>query len=105
MLRPPPPPRLDGATSVALASDIAITFSEAVDVTDPWFTISCTGSGGHTAAVSGGPTAFTLNPDADFGNGETCTVTVTAANVADQDALDPANNWRPTTSSRSTRSA
>ena len=79
----------NGATGVALAADITINFSEAVNVTDPWFSISCTLSGAHTAAVSGGPTSFTLNPAADFVNDETCTVTVTAASVSDQDAIDP----------------
>lgn len=79
----------NSATGVALASDITINFSEAVNVTAPWYGISCTLSGAHTAIVTGGPTSFTLNPDADFVNDETCTVTVTAANVSDQDLIDP----------------
>ena len=79
----------NGATGVALAADITINFSEAVNVTPPWFSISCTVSGAHTAAVSGGPTSFILNPDADFVNDETCTVTVIGANVDDQDTIDP----------------
>lgn len=80
----------DGATGVTLAGNVSITFSEPVTVTDPWFTISCTSSGSHTATVSGGPTTFTLNPDADFASGETCTVTVDKTKVADQDGTaDP----------------
>jgi uncharacterized protein len=78
-----------GATDVALAANISITFSEPVNVTDPWFSISCATTGAHGAAVSGGPTTFSLDPTADFGAGETCTVTVLAAQVADQDADDP----------------
>ena len=39
--------------------------------------------------MSGGPTAFTLDPDTNFAAGELCTVTVLAANVTDQDASDP----------------
>ncbi len=39
-----------------------------------WFAISCARSGIHTAAVSGGPTLFTLNPDVDFEPFEVCTV-------------------------------
>ena len=35
--------------------------------------------------MSGGPTSFTLDPDVDFADGESCTVTVFAANVTDQD--------------------
>src|SRR5207237_5397415 len=57
-----------------------------------WFSISCSSSDGHTATVSGGPTTFTLDPDADFVGSETCTVTVFAANVTDQDATDPPDN-------------
>ncbi len=66
----------NGATGVGLAANIDITFSEAVNVTGSWFTISCANSGAHTATVSGGPTSFTLNPDTDFSASETCGVTV-----------------------------
>jgi uncharacterized protein len=79
----------NGATGVALDSDITIGFSENVNVTGSWFTISCASSGAHTATVSGGPLTFTLNPDADFGPGESCMVTVVATQVTDQDASDP----------------
>jgi predicted extracellular nuclease len=78
-----------GATDVPLTSNITIQFSEAVNVADGWYSISCGTSGAHTAAVSGGPQNFTLNPDSDFATGETCTVTVVAANVTDQDTADP----------------
>ena len=81
----------NGATEVAPGANVSIIFSEPVDVTGAWFGISCTSSGGHTATVSGGPTAFTLDPDADFASGETCTVTVLASQVTDQDADDPPN--------------
>ncbi len=78
-----------GATGVARAANLDVTFSEPVDVTDPWFAISCSISGAHTATVSGGPVTFTLDPDTDFASNETCTVTVYAAGVTDQDAQDP----------------
>jgi predicted extracellular nuclease len=81
-----------GASGVALASDITITFSEAVTTTGSWFTISCSLSGAHTATVTGGPVQFVLNPDADFSSSESCTVTVVAANVTDQDTDDPPDN-------------
>ena len=81
-----------GASNVSNSSNIDITFSENVNVTGSWFSISCGTSGTHTAAVSGGPTTFTLNPDTDFVNSETCTVTIVAAQVADQDANDPPDN-------------
>jgi uncharacterized protein len=79
----------NGATDVALNANIEVKFSEAVNVSGSWFTISCGTSGAHTAAVTGSSPTFTLNPDVDFANGETCTVTVVAAQVTDQDASDP----------------
>ena len=82
---------LAGATGVAVDANVSVTFSEPVNVTDPWATIVCTSSGSHTAASSGGPTTFTLNPGSDFVAGEGCEVTVLAAAVADQDTNDPPN--------------
>jgi predicted extracellular nuclease len=82
----------NGATEVALNANISITFTEPVDVTGSWYSISCGTSDGHTASVSGGPTTFTLDPSTDFVQGETCTVTVFAANVTDQDTNDPPDN-------------
>ena len=79
----------DGAGGVALDANINIDFSEAVDTTPNAFTISCTDSGAFTFTVSGGPQAYTLNPDADFLNSETCTVTVIATEVTDVDTDDP----------------
>jgi putative ubiquitin-RnfH superfamily antitoxin RatB of RatAB toxin-antitoxin module len=80
---------LNGATNVAPNTNISISFSEPVNVTGTWFTINCTISGPLTTAVSGGPSNFTLTPSAPFAAGESCTVTVAAAQVADQDTVDP----------------
>ncbi len=83
----------DGAVNVAVDANIVITFSEPVAVTDPdldpWFSISCTESGPHAAAVTDADTVFTLDPVNDFVTGETCEVTVLAANVSDDDTDDP----------------
>src|SRR5439155_13150441 len=79
----------NGATSVALNSNVSVTFSEAVNAPSAAFSISCATSGSHTFALSGGPMTFTLNPDSDFVNSDVCTVTVTAAQVTDQDTNDP----------------
>jgi len=81
-----------GAVGVAIDANVTVNFSEAVNATGSWYSISCTTSGTHTAGESGGPQSFTLNPDADFVANESCTVTVFAANVADQDAVDPPDN-------------
>jgi predicted extracellular nuclease len=78
-----------GATSVAVDSNVSITFSEPVTVTGSWYAISCGTSGAHTAVATGGPTTFTLDPDTSFANGETCTVTISATQVTDQDPNDP----------------
>ena len=98
----------DGASGVALDSNVTITFSEPVDVSGDWFAISCTGSLNHPAVVTGGPTAFTLNPNADFAPGETCSVVVIGAQVTDQDTADPPDrlagnpSWSFTTASAPT---
>jgi methionine-rich copper-binding protein CopC len=94
---PPPDPAptvtattpADGATGVATGANLGVTFSEPVDVASGWYDITCGTSGAHTAAVSGGPTSFTLDPDSDFANSESCTLTVHAAQVTDQDTNDP----------------
>ena len=49
-----------------------------------WAAISCP-SGARTAVQSGSGASYTLNPDTDFAAGEVCSVTVTAAKVADID--------------------
>jgi uncharacterized protein len=82
----------NGATNVAVNANITINFNEPVNVNGSWFTISCGTTDGHTAAVSGGPTSFTLEPNTDFVNIETCTVTIFANQVTDQDANDPPDN-------------
>ena len=83
---------LTNATDVSFNTNIAITFTEPVDVSTAWYTISCATSGAHAATQSGGPTTFTLDPITDFGFSESCTVTVLASEVTDQDTVDPPNN-------------
>src|SRR5438105_2146185 len=83
---------LANATDVSFNTNIGITFSEAVDVSSAWYTISCATSGSHTATQSGGPTTFSLDPAVDFAFSESCTVTVLASEVTDQDTVDPPNN-------------
>lgn len=82
----------DNATNVAVDSNISITYNEPVDVAAGWYSISCTNSGTHEATESSGPTTYTLDPTTDFANGETCTVTIEADNVSDQDTNDPPDN-------------
>jgi hypothetical protein len=82
----------DGATGIPLSADMSITFSEPVNVTGSWFMLSCSVSGEHDGVVSGGPTTYTVNPGSDFIGGESCTLTILAANVTDQDSNDPPDN-------------
>ena len=82
----------DGAGNVAIDALLNITFSEKVNVSAGWYSIACATSGVHSATVSGGPVSFTLTPDANFAPLESCSVTLTAAAVADQDISDPPDN-------------
>lgn len=84
---------VNGATDFPNNGNIVITFNEPVTVIDTWFDISCTVSSGHTAEVTDNDPDFTLDPDVDFAVGETCTVTVYAANVYDDDLVDDEFNY------------
>ena len=75
----------DGETDVPVDASVGITFSEPVNLADGWYTISCDTSGTHSAQVSGSAGSYLLNPDADFANGEQCTVTLDSTLVTDQD--------------------
>jgi predicted extracellular nuclease len=83
---------VNGATNFPVAADLTVTFSEPVNASTSAFSLSCSLSGSVSLAVSGGPTTFTLNPAVDLKDHETCTLTVIAAQVSDQDLNDPPNN-------------
>ncbi|WP_420628386.1 ExeM/NucH family extracellular endonuclease [Candidatus Leptofilum sp.] len=76
---------VNGTPNVALNADITINFNEPVTLGGSWVAISCTTSGTVTAVTTGGPQSYTVNPSTDFTAGETCTVTVFANQVTDQD--------------------
>ncbi|MES1164478.1 MAG: ExeM/NucH family extracellular endonuclease, partial [Verrucomicrobiota bacterium] len=76
---------------IATAANLTVTFSEPVTVGASWFTLVCSGIP-KAATTTGGPVTFTINPVTDFTNGENCTLTVLASQVADVDALDPPDN-------------
>jgi hypothetical protein len=75
----------NNAIDVPVDSTVTIEFSEPVTVSAGWYSIECETSGVHTAAESGGPVTYALDPDADFADAENCTVTVFADEVVDQD--------------------
>ncbi len=78
-----------GGTDFPIDGNLTVTFSEPVNVTGNWYELTCSTSGAVTAAVSGGPTAYTLNPDVTLVSTETCTLTIAAGLVTDQDTSDP----------------
>ena len=82
----------NGATDFPIEANLSVSFSEPVNVTSSWFTLVCSVSGTVTTAFSGGPTTFTLDPSVSLVGGETCTLTVLANQVSDQDANDPPDN-------------
>ncbi len=82
----------NAATDVLLDASLTVSFSEPVDATADSFTLNCTTSGDHEITPSGGPTSFTLDPTTDFANSESCTLTVLASAVTDQDTDDPPDN-------------
>lgn len=82
------------ATGAARNANIVLTFSENVNLAAGGYSISC-GSGptNHTAAISGnGSSSITLDPATDFAYSETCTVTINANGVTDNDTGDPPDN-------------
>lgn len=83
---------VDGATNFPLNANLSVTFSEAVNVTPSWFTLVCSTSGTVATTFTGGPTTFTLDPGITLTHGESCTLTVLANQVSDQDNNDPPDN-------------
>ena len=83
---------VNGATDFPIDANLSVSFSEPVNVTASWFTLSCSTSGAVVTSFSGGPTTFTLDPGISLTNGETCTLTVLANQVSDQDVNDPPDN-------------
>ncbi len=82
----------NAAVDVALGANVVLTFSEPVTVSGDWFELACTVSGARTpgsVSVTVTGNNYTLDPANDFASGETCTLTVVAARVSDQDSNDP----------------
>ena len=82
------------ATGVLSTSPVTITFNQAVTLAGSWFSINSALNGSVSATVTGGPTAFTLTPPANFSDNDTITVTVFASQVTEQatGTLHPAAN-------------
>lgn len=76
---------IDGAIGVAVNTAITIAFSEFVTVTPNAFAIDCAAE--IAFAQSGGPQTYTLTPVAFLPPFTTCTVTIVATEVEDQDGI------------------
>jgi predicted extracellular nuclease len=75
-----------------VSSNLTITFSEPVSVTGDWFQVQCDlrpAITPATAAVSGGPTTFTVDPDTDLYADDACVLSISASAVRDADTADP----------------
>ncbi len=77
-------------------TQIRLTFSEAVNPTGVWAQVLCSISGSATVgsglAVTALDPVFVLARSVNFSPGDACTLTVFAAQVVDDDAIDPPNN-------------
>ena len=78
----------NGATNVPVDSNISITFSESVNATGSAFSITCGGSVAFTQSASPS-TTFTIDPTVNLPFNTSCTVTVTATQITDNDVNDP----------------
>ena len=85
-------PRSNGVNAPRDAT-IQVTFTEPVDVFDPWFDINCTATGHHTDATFArtGRDHY-ITPNVNFLAGEQCTVTIFKDQVHDQDLDDGGTN-------------
>jgi len=82
---------VNGAGPLASNVNIVITYSEPVTASGTAYTVKCTPSNtSRPFVLSGNGTAVhTLDPNTNLSAGQTCTVTVLAAQITDVDADDP----------------
>lgn len=77
----------NGSASVALDANLSVTFSEPVSLQAGAITLGCDTSGNVPLAVSGGPTTFSVDPQATLAALEDCLVDVVASKVSDLDGV------------------
>jgi hypothetical protein len=66
-----------------------VTFTEPVTLAPDAITLLCSITGPVAVTVTGGPTTFTVDPATSLADTESCTLTVAATGVSDQDSNDP----------------
>ena len=79
----------DGTMDFPTAGSIIIKFSEPVTLDYHWVNFSCSKSGEHEAYIVGGPTTYTMASQGELAYAEVCTITLFAAEITDQDSIDP----------------
>ena len=85
-------PRSNGVNAPRDAT-IQVTFTEPVDLFDPWFDINCAVTGHHLdATFAGAGRDRYITPNVNFQAGESCTVTIFKDQVHDQDLDDGGTN-------------
>ncbi|HET9906365.1 MAG TPA: ExeM/NucH family extracellular endonuclease [Anaerolineales bacterium] len=83
----------NGATDVAVNTNITVNFSEAVDVAAGTITVECpAGTVVASNAVVDNLSSVVIDPASDLPFGTTCNINVSASGVTDDDANDPPNN-------------
>jgi predicted extracellular nuclease len=74
----------NGTSGVALDANISLTFSEPVTIS-AYNAITCLSEASITVTATGEGTSYVLNPDQEFASGDSCSFTVSAADVTDLD--------------------
>lgn len=82
----------NGATNVPGASDLAVSFSEAVTASAGAFALQCSQSGAVALSHASSGTSFALTKTTVLRGGETCTLTVNAAGITDAGGARPVSN-------------
>jgi uncharacterized protein len=78
-----------GANEVSPDIQISVSFSEPVNTASEWFDLTCQQKGTVSTSVSGGPVDFSIIPSEELWEDDTCTLTIYAGAVTDQDDIDP----------------
>ncbi len=78
-----------GAQGVLLDANITLNFTQEVTPTVPWYSLSCTLSGSHTAKARVEGATITLDSDVNFANHETCTLDVTGSQLSPTMSYNP----------------
>ncbi|GEM_PF-2776156 len=77
------------ATDVAVDATLTVNFSEPVTASGTWATLSC-GGPDLPVTLGGSGSTYTITPDSPYmPYGASCTATIVAAQISDQDTNDP----------------